>query len=176
MELFPASCAALAVPPLPDLSSERKWQQEIETLGLVLSVHPLTMWQPAIRALPYRPVPASKLAQHVGRQVWVLGWPITRKEVMTREGEPMEFFSFEDQTAIYETVFFPKVFKRFCQEVNMERAYLLYGRVESEFGTVSLNVQSVHKLNPLSTPGQINNGPPARSFFHWDRSTPRDAS
>ena len=65
----------------------------------------------------------------------------------------MEFFSFEDQTAIYEAVFFPKAFKRFCQELDMDRAYLLCGRVESEFGTVSLNVQSVRKLKPLSTPG-----------------------
>ncbi len=66
MVLFPTSRAAFTVPPLPDLSLERKWQQEIETLGLVLSVHPLTMWQPVIRTLSYRPVPASKLAQHVG--------------------------------------------------------------------------------------------------------------
>ncbi len=94
----------------------------------------------------------------------MLGWPITRKEVMTKEGEPMEFFSFEDQTAIYEAVFFPKVFKRFCQDLDMDRAYLLWGRVESEFGTVSLNVQNVRKLQPLSTLNQINNGPPARSF------------
>ena len=102
-----------------------------------------------MRALPYRPLAASQLAQYVGKRVWVAGWPITRKEVMTKAREPMEFFSFEDQTAIYETVFFPKAFQRFCQELNMDRAYLLYGRVESEFGTVSLNVERVRKLNPL---------------------------
>ena len=138
---------AFAVPPLPDLTRARQWQQELETLGLVLSVHPLTMWEAAIRALPQRPVPASQLAQYVGKRVWVAGWPITRKEVMTREREPMEFFSFEDRTAIYETVFFPKIFQRFCQELSMDRAYLLYGRVESEFGTVSLNVESIRRLN-----------------------------
>ena len=179
MLLFPYPRAAFTVPPLPDLTTERKWQQEIETLGFVLSVHPLTMWQPVIHTLPYRPVPASELVQHVGRRAWVLGWPITRKEVMTKEGEPMEFFSFEDQTAIYETVFFPKVFKRFCQDLDMNRAYLLGGRVESEFGTVNLNVESVRKLNPLSSPGAINainNGPPAKSSSRSGRSIPRDAS
>jgi DNA-directed DNA polymerase III PolC len=150
MVFFSHSRAVSAVPPLPDLSPERKWQQEIETLGLVLSVHPLTQWEPVVSALPYRPVPASELAQHVGQRIWVLGWPITRKEVMTKEGEPMEFFSFEDRTAIYETVFFPKAFRRFCQDLDMDRAYLLGGRVESEFGTVSLNVQSVRKLKLLS--------------------------
>ncbi len=150
MALFSYSRRAVTIPPLPDLSPERKRQQEIEALGFVLSVHPLTQWEPVISALPCRPVPASELAQHVGRRIWVLGWPITRKEVMTKEGEPMEFFSFEDQTAIYETVFFPKAFKRFCQDLEMDRAYLLCGRVESEFGTVSLNIQSVRKLKLLS--------------------------
>jgi len=174
MVFFPRSRAAFTVPPLPDLSPERRWQQEIETLGLVLSVHPLALWEPFLSALPYHPVPASELARHVGERVWVLGWPITRKEVMTKEGQPMEFFSFEDQTAIYETVFFPKAFRRFCQDLEMDRAYLLWGQVESEFGTVSLNVQSVRKLKPAS--GSISNGPPARLFSHWDQSTPRDAS
>ena len=150
MALFPTSGAVFTVPPLPDLTLERKWQQEIETLGLVLSVHPLTMWQPVIRTLPYRLVPASKLAQHVGKQVWVLGWPITRKEVLTREGESMEFVSFEDTTAIYETVFFPRAYRKFCQEVDMHRAYLLYGQVGSEFGAVSLQVQQLLRLMPAA--------------------------
>ena len=149
MMLSSRSRPSLAVPPLTDLTRARQWQQEIETLGLVLSVHPLTMWEAVIWALPYRPVPASQLARYVGKRVWVAGWPISRKEVMTKAREPMEFFSFEDQTAIYETVFFPKAFQRFCQELNTDRAYLLYGRVESEFGTVSLNVEQRSQAQPF---------------------------
>ena len=61
------------------------------------------------------------------------GWPVTRKEVLTREGEEMEFFTFEDKTGIFETVFFPKPFRRFCQDLDMSHAYLLHGLVESEF-------------------------------------------
>ena len=132
-----------------------------------------------MQGLPQRPVPASKLAHYVGKRVWVAGWPITRKEVMTKEQAQMEFFSFEDRTAIYETVFFPKAFQRFCQDLDMDRAYLLGGRVESEFGTVSLNVESVRKLNPLSSPGVVkplNNGSPARSSSRSGRSTLHDAS
>ncbi len=139
---------SLRVPPLPDLSPRRKWEQEMETLGFILSVHPLALYASAIQSLPHRIVRASDLSDHVGRHVHVLGWPITRKEVMTRAGESMEFVSFEDETAIYETVFFPQAFKRFCQEVDMGSAYLLTGKVESEFGTVSLTVQRVTKLYP----------------------------
>jgi DNA polymerase III alpha subunit len=114
-------------------------------------VHPLKLWEPSIRALPQRIVPAADLDRHVGRRVWVLGWPITRKEVLTREGESMEFVSFEDTTAIYETVFFPRAYRRFCQEVDMHRAYLLYGEVGSEFGAVSLQVRQVLRLALAAT-------------------------
>ncbi len=136
------------VPPLPDLTPRQVWEQELEALGFILSVHPLALYATTIQGIPHRIVPARDLADHVGRRVHVLGWPITRKEVVTRAGESMEFFSFEDETAIYETVFFPGAFKRFCQEVDMGSAYLLGGKVESEFGTVSLTVDRVVKLYP----------------------------
>ena len=35
------------------------------------------------------------------------GWPVTRKEVLTHEGEEMEFFTFEDKSGSFETVFCP---------------------------------------------------------------------
>lgn len=136
----------IRVPSLPDLTAQQKWRQEIETLGFVLSVHPLRTLKPAIRAFPCPIVPGSDLAQHIGQKVWILGWPITRKEVVTREGEPMEFVSFEDQTAIYEAVFFPDTFKRFCQDLDHNRAYLLHGRVENEFDAVSLTVSQLRRI------------------------------
>ncbi len=60
----------------------------------------------------------------------------------------MEFVSFEDTTAIYETIFFPQAFRRFCQDLDMNRAYLLYGQVGSEFGAVSLQVHRLVRLTP----------------------------
>jgi error-prone DNA polymerase len=150
MSAFAPARRRMAVPPLPDFTLQQKWRQEYDALGLVLSVHPLKIWEPAIRALPQRTVAAADLDRHVGRRIWVLGWPITRKEVLTREGESMEFVSFEDTTAIYETIFFPQAYRKFCQEVDMHRAYLLYGQVGSEFGAVSLQVQQLLRLMPAA--------------------------
>ncbi len=107
-----------------------------------------SLWESPLRKLPQRIVPAVDLLSYVGHRVWVLGWPITRKEVLTREGDTMEFVSFEDTTAIYETIFFPQVFRRFCQDLDMDRAYLLYGQVGSEFGAVSLQVSRLVRLAP----------------------------
>ena len=58
----------------------------------------------------------------------------------------MEFVSFEDTTAIYETIFFPPAYRRFCQMLSQSRPYVLTGRVEESFGAVALNVDSVRML------------------------------
>jgi error-prone DNA polymerase len=140
------SSSPIKVPALPDFSGRRKWAHESETLGFPLSVHPLEQAEPFFRSLRQSIVPASGMAQHAGKKIYIKGWPITRKEVLTREGEEMEFFTFEDKTGIFETVFFPKPFRRFCQELDMSHAYLLHGQVESEFDVVSLNVDYAYRV------------------------------
>ncbi len=144
------SRSPIKVPALPDFSGRRKWAQESETLGFPLSVHPLELAEPFFRSLRQSIVPASGMARHAGKKIHMKGWPVTRKEVLTREGEEMEFFTFEDKTGIFETVFFPKPFRRFCQDLDMSHAYLLHGLVESEFDVVSLNVDYVYRV-PMSS-------------------------
>jgi len=156
---FPSRVGRIAVPPLPDFTYAQRWLHERETLGFLLSIHPLKLAEPFIRRLPHRVVAASDLGSLTGRRVWIAGWPITRKEVLTKQKEAMEFVSFEDTTAIYETVFFPGAFRRFCQKVDMNRAYLLYGDVQNEFGATSLNVLDVKRL---SESGGTNPGSPSR--------------
>ena len=91
-------------------------------------------------------MPANQLSKYVGRRVTLAAWSITGKEVLTKKGDPMEFVSFEDETAIFETTFFPKTYKRFCQILDMNRAYLLSGLVEEQYGTVSVNVEHIQRL------------------------------
>ena len=149
----PVSQASLFGPPpikiplLPDFPPETLRAQESETLGFPLSVHPLELAGPTFHQ---KTVPASDMDQNVGRKIRMKGWPVTRKEVYTKQGEEMEFFTFEDLTGIFETVFFPGVFRRFCQDLDMSHAYLLYGLVESEFGVASLTVDHACRL-PISS-------------------------
>ncbi len=162
------SRSPIKVPALPDFSDRRKWAHESETLGFLLSVHPLEPAEPFFRslgaacpqprsALNPSPAPltanklsaivaASDMAAHAGKKIRMKGWPVTRKEVLTREGEEMEFFTFEDETGIFETAFFPKPFRRFCQDLDMSHAYLLHGLVESEFDVVSLSVDYAYRV------------------------------
>ncbi|MGD8387262.1 MAG: hypothetical protein PVG49_08965, partial [Desulfobacteraceae bacterium] len=54
--------------------------------------------------------------------------------------DPMKFVSFEDETGLYETVFFPREYRRFCALLDGKRAYVLKGRVERELGAITVTV------------------------------------
>jgi error-prone DNA polymerase len=143
--LLPTS-RAIDPPSLTDLAPEQKWRQEKESLGFTLSVHPLKEWEHLISRLPFRILAAKDIPQYEGKRVWLIGWPVTRKEVLTKKGEAMEFVTFEDETSLFETVFFPDAFRRFCQSLDMGRPYALFGTVESDFGELNLNVQRLIRL------------------------------
>jgi DNA polymerase III alpha subunit len=91
-------------------------------------------------------VRGADLAKHAGKRVTTAGWWVTGKLITTRDDEPMEFISFEDTSALYETVFFPETYARFCHMLNRSRPYLLGGTVQEEFGAVTLAVDSVRFL------------------------------
>jgi DNA polymerase III alpha subunit len=121
-----------------DYSPTLKLKHERETLGLIFSVHPLELYGNSINIRDY--VSAKDLPASVGKQATTIGWPITGKTVQTKAGEPMKFVSFEDQTGIYETVFFPKAYHRFCHMLNLARPFILKGKIEEEFGAVTMTV------------------------------------
>jgi len=76
----------------------------------------------------------------------MIGWLITSKGVETQDGEPMEFVSFEDTTALYDATVFPDAYRRCYHLLSTDRAYLLEGLIEQDFGAVTL---TVHQITPL---------------------------
>lgn len=124
--------------PYDDLTCLR---HELETLGVLVSRHPLDLYRGWLARFSL--VPAARLADHVRRTVLVAGWFVTAKTVLTRKDEPMEFVSFEDTTALYETTFFPRAFDRFSTLLSSTKPFILRGRVEEDFGAVSLTVEEV---------------------------------
>jgi DNA polymerase-3 subunit alpha/error-prone DNA polymerase len=82
----------------------------------------------------------------------MVGWLITGKVVYTKHDEAMEFMSFEDETGIYETTFFPQSFRRNAPRLNARQPFLLTGEVADELGAISLNVELVR---PIEQAGKI---------------------
>ncbi len=134
-------------------------KHETETLGLYLSIHPLDRYDLVRKHIRY--TPAKDLHKHVGKTVTVIGWQITGKTVRTAAGDPIKFVSFEDQTALYETVFFPKIYNRYCHMLNMARAYLIRGKVTEDFNALCITVE---KIGFPSSPEARDNTPLPPSF------------
>jgi len=127
--------------PTPSQSSYAKTlmlKHEEETLGFVLSVHPLDLYRNKLEGFDY--IRGRDLHTWVGKQVTTIGWQITGKTVRTKDGQTMKFISFEDQTAIYETVLFPKIYHQYCNMLNAARPFILKGKVEETFGAITMTV------------------------------------
>jgi error-prone DNA polymerase len=143
LSLFP-EVRPVVTPQVPQYSARTILEHELETLDFLISRHPLTLYREPLARL--RHVRAVDLKEHVGRRVTTVGWWVSGKVVTTKDEEPMEFISFEDTSALYETTFFPQVYARFCHILNRSRPYVLTGLVEEDFGAVTLTVDSVRLL------------------------------
>jgi error-prone DNA polymerase len=137
LSLFDSGPDNLPRPPPHD--EKTLLNQEIDALGMLVSRHPLSLYRCALEKA--NTVEAVRLREHVSRKVTMAGWWVTGKPVRTKNGEPMEFVTFEDTTGTFETTFFPRAYARFCRRMTRYRPYLLRGRVEEEFGVATLNVE-----------------------------------
>jgi DNA polymerase-3 subunit alpha/error-prone DNA polymerase len=142
-ELF-ASEPMIGPPRGRKADSERKrLESEMRYLGTTLAVHPLALWPGALsraRSLG-RDIPSL-----VGRHIELIGWPVTAKPVLTADEEPMEFISFEDETALYETVLFPDEYRLYRHLLFEERPLIVRGLVEEDRGAVTLAISSIDKV------------------------------
>ncbi|MGH7231512.1 MAG: DNA polymerase III subunit alpha, partial [Nitrospiraceae bacterium] len=142
MAELPTFCESGRPLPIPDdYSKQRQLAQEAETLGFVWTCHPLELYRAHLRGVRY--IDGCDMARHIGRRVTMIGWLITEKSVETKDGEPMEFVTFEDTTALYDATIFPDAYRRFCHLLVPDRPYLLHGTIEENFGTVTLTVQEL---------------------------------
>src|SRR6266850_687039 len=141
-ELFAAP--PVAAPRTPAYDRQTVLRHEVETLGFLLSAHPLEPYERAMRGRGV--IAARDLDRHAGSRVRILGWHVNSKLVQTRDKEPMEFIAFEDTTAIYDATLFPDAYRRFCHLLTSTRPFLLTGLVEEDFGVCSLTVEKVERL------------------------------
>lgn len=134
-------------PRLPDEDPLERLRREFVVLGFLCDRHPITLYRDARQA--GKTVRAADLGHCQGRRVRFAGWFVTGKVVHTKHGDPMEFLTFEDETGMVETTFFPAVYRRFCHMLDWGRPYLLTGRVETDWGALTLTVDHVAPLAPL---------------------------
>jgi len=135
----------IPLPALPPDDPKTRLRQEFSALGFLCDRHPMTLFADAVKRSGS--ISAKDIRRHVGRRVRMAGWLITGKKVRTKRGDTMEFLTFEDDTGLVETTFFPDTYERFCHLLDWGRPYLLSGKVEENWGAVTLTVGSVAALN-----------------------------
>ncbi|MFO8088667.1 MAG: DNA polymerase III subunit alpha [Desulfatiglandaceae bacterium] len=123
----------------------RPLSHEQESFGFLISVHPLSRYRDMIKALGC--VPSADLQLWVGRRVTMAGIMISGKTVSTAQGEVMKFVSFEDETGIYEAVFFPGEYRRYCTLLEGSRPGVLEGTVEASMGAITFTVHRMRVLD-----------------------------
>jgi DNA polymerase-3 subunit alpha/error-prone DNA polymerase len=131
-------------PAFPPEKKIKRLRQEFATLGFLCDQHPMMLYAEMLKEL--KTVKAMDLHRFVGCHVHIAGLLITGKVVHTKHGDPMEFLTFEDDTGLIETIFFPNAYRRFCAILDRNRPYILHGRVEEDFGAITMTVDRAEAL------------------------------
>ncbi|MEW5875547.1 MAG: DNA polymerase III subunit alpha, partial [Candidatus Zixiibacteriota bacterium] len=140
------------VPPLPrigpvrDFSRQRMLACEADGIGFTVSAHPLDLFRDQLKGMPI--VPAHRLGEKIGRQIMLVGWQVTRKRLWTRKDEPMVFITFEDTNGLYETVMFPREYRRFAPLITSAGPFLMTGVVTEDYGALTVTIKSMRLLTP----------------------------
>jgi len=137
-------------PPLPPGAMIDRLRREYRVLGFLCDRHPMTLYRNAVKQQGV--MTASELKTAVGKDVRIAGMLITGKSVYTKSGDPMQFLTFEDESGLVEATFFPAAYRRFCAVMERNRPYVITGRVEMDFGAVTLTANAAVPLEAAEAP------------------------
>ena len=98
----------------------------------------------------YRLCPSTELHRHVGQYVLAAGMLTAAKPVHARTDEPMEFATFDDGYGLIETVLFPDIYRERGHVLFDQGPFIFRGKVEEEFGAVTLTVTHLNRLERAS--------------------------
>jgi len=132
---------------LAEYTPDRRRREECELLSFSTDCHPMDLRQDDLRR--FRLVPAIRLSEHVGRHILAAGMLTTAKPVHTAKDEPMQFATFDDGHGLIETVLFPDVHKSRGHVLFDQGPFIFRGKVEEEFGAVSVTVTHIDRLDRM---------------------------
>ena len=144
-------------PRLPPEEERQRLRNQYRVLGFLCNRHPISLF--GAERLRYRALTAKELlhqpplAVRARHKLRFIGWLITGKLVSTKEGQPMEFLSFEDETGLVECTLFSKEYARYCHLLGSGGPFLLAGYLDEDFGVRTF---SIEQLVPLRLPSSFH--------------------
>ena len=117
--------------PTPDQQLSRDhliWEREL--LGLYLSKHPLTLFEPLLKD---QAAPISSLSTKMdGQQVKIGGIVNGIREITTKRGQKMAFVRIEDLSGDLEVILFPQTFSQFNHLCVLDKVVLIKGKLDAK--------------------------------------------
>lgn len=122
---------------------------EKSLLGTYMTGHPLQTYQAVLKSIDSvslqkvldRPVPPRE------KEVHVAGIISSKKEILTKKGTKMAFFTLEDEDASLEVVVFPDLFSRKADLVNTDRLITVRGQVVRENGSTRILARDLNVIS-----------------------------
>ncbi|WP_320130076.1 DNA polymerase III subunit alpha [uncultured Sphaerochaeta sp.] len=124
--------------------TEDELHREYDALGFLRDFHPLILWSKFL--VPIKRVRACDLDRYVNYHVTLIGWQVTQKEVLTKDGQSMCFVSFEDETALYETVLFPDMLSRYYSLLYTQWPLEVFGLVQDDQGAKCVQILDLKQI------------------------------
>jgi len=121
---------------LPEYSLVEILALEDETMEMTPSAHPMTPFVAAAR--DRGAVPARRIHDFRGKIATLSGFLVTRRRAPTKNGDYMEFATFEDETDIFEVTLFPDAYRRFGRLLCSAGPFLIKGKVEDQYGALTV--------------------------------------
>ncbi|NCC66289.1 MAG: DNA polymerase III subunit alpha, partial [Spirochaetia bacterium] len=125
-------------------TTEDELLREFSALGFLRDHHPLVLFKQHLRER--KRIVACDMQHYEGRYVTLVGYPITQKQVLTKGGQSMSFVSFEDETALYETVLFPQLFEKYYPLLSSRWPLWVSGVIQNDQGALIVEVQHLLKV------------------------------
>ncbi len=132
------------VPQQPPFPRAGRVLWELKILGFSHSGHPLDAWNGRFHQTGG--VPSFELARRVGERVAFVGWLITTRRAVTRNGEFMKFVTLEDRHGVVEAVLFPDAYRAHGARLDGAGCYRVEGRVDEQHGAVTIAADSIEPL------------------------------
>ena len=131
---------------LPEYSLPEILAGEDTAMEMTPTAHPMTPFAQA--AAERGAVSASKLARFQGKIVTLAGFLVTLRRAPTKNGDYMEFATFEDETDIFEVTLFPDAYRRYGRLLRSAGPFLIKGKVEDQYRAVTITAAYLDYLLP----------------------------
>lgn len=131
----------------PEFQKEKLIKWEYETLDGFVTFPSWFLYRDLLKKQFI--ITGTSLNRYLGKEVILYGQKVTQKRVSTKYKEHMSFITFADDTSMYNTVFFPKVYEEARDLLFLGGSFLIKGKVDKDFDDFQVIVSSIQRIGEI---------------------------